>query len=142
MAYRHTQVGYWMFAVSVVLALAIAARVQSLATFGVMCGIATLASGLFGTLTTIVDDASVVVQFGPLGLIRDRFDVVDITAARAVRNSPLYGIGMRHIPHGRLWNVWGLDAVELQLRNGTRFRIGTDEPAALVDALRKAGVSA
>jgi len=33
-------------------------------------------------------------------------------------------------------------AVELQLRNGTRFRIGTDEPAALVDALRKAGVSA
>ena len=82
------------------------------------------------------------VRFGPIRLIRDRFEVADITSARVVRNSPLHGIGMRYIHHGRLWNVCGLDAVELQLRNGTRFRIGTDEPAALVDALRKAGVSA
>ena len=140
--YRHTQVGYWMFVVSVALALVIAARVQSLPLFGVMCLITSLASGLFGTLTTIVDDAAVGVQFGPLGLIRDRFEIVDITSARAVRNSPLHGIGMRYIHHGRLWNVWGLDAVELQLRNGTRFRIGTDEPHTLLAALRKSGVPA
>ncbi len=140
MTYRHTQVGYWMFVVSVALAVAIAARVQSLTTFAVMCGITSLASGLFGTLTTTVDDASVVVQFGPIGLIHDSFAIVDITSARAVRNSLLHGVGMRYIPHGRLWNVWGLDAVELQLRNGTRFRIGTDEPQALLAALRRAGV--
>ena len=142
MPYRHTQVGYWMFVVSVVLALVIAARAQSLTMFGVMCFITTLASALFGTLTTVVDSGSVVVQFGPLGLIHDRFEVADITSARVVRNSPLYGIGMRYIPHGRLWNVWGLDAVELQLRNGTRFRIGTDEPQALLAALRQSGVPA
>ena len=142
MTYRHTQVGYWMFVVSVALAVVIAARAQSLTTLGVMCFITTLASGLFGTLTTIVDGASVVVRFGPLGLIRDRFAVAEITSARVVRNSVLHGIGMRYIPQGRLWNVWGLDAVELQLKNGTRFRIGTDEPQALLAALRKSGVPA
>jgi hypothetical protein len=142
MTYRHTQVGYWMFVVSVALALLIAARVQSLTLFGVMCLITSLASGLFGTLTTIVDDTSVHVRFGPIGLVKDRFAVADITSARVVRNSPLHGIGMRYIHHGRLWNVWGLDAVELQLRNGTRFRIGTDEPQALLAALQRSGVPA
>ena len=140
--YRHTQVGYWMFVVSVALALVISTRVGSIAIFGVMCLITALASSLFGTLTTTVDDASVVVQFGPVGLIRDRFEVTDIASARVVRNSPLYGVGMRYISHGRLWNVWGLDAVELQLKNGTRFRIGTDEPHELLQALRRVGVSA
>jgi hypothetical protein len=32
--------------------------------------------------------------------------------------------------------------VELQLRNGTRSRIGTDEPEALLRALRAVGISA
>jgi hypothetical protein len=142
MPYKHTQVGYWMFVVSVVLALVIAARAQSLTTFVVMCSITTLASGLFGTLTTIVDGASVGVRFGPIGLVRDHFEIADITSARVVRNSLLHGIGMRYIHHGRLWNVWGLDAVELQLRNGTRFRIGTDEPQSLLAALQRSGVPA
>ena len=129
-----------MFVVSVALALVISTRVGSIAIFGVMCLITALASSLFGTLTTTVDDASVVVQFGPVGLIRDRFEVTGIASARVVRNSPLHGVGIRYIHHGRLWNVWGLDAVELQLKNGTRFRIGTDEPHELLQALRRVGV--
>ncbi len=140
--YQHTQVGYWMFVVSAALAAVIATRVRSLSVFGVMCLIMTAASSLFGTLTTAIDDTSVSVQFGPLRLVRDRFAIADIASARIVRNSLLYGIGMRYIPHGRLWNVWGLDAVELQLKNGTRFRIGTDEPQALLNALRQVGVTA
>lgn len=142
MQYRHTQIGYWMGAALVGLAAVIALRVQSLTVFGVMCLVATLASALFGTLTVIVDDESVQVRFGPASLLRERIALADVTHARAVRNSPLYGWGMRYIPHGRLWNVWGLDAVELQLAGGRRFRIGTDEPQALLQALRRAGVTA
>ncbi len=142
MHYRHTQVGYWMAGAMVGLAAVIALRVQSLTIFGVMCLVTTLASALFGTLTVIVDESSVQVRFGPVSLLRERIAVTDVTHARAVRNSPLYGWGVRYIPHGRLWNVWGLDAVELQLRNGTRFRIGTDEPEALLRALRARGISA
>lgn len=142
MHYRHTQVGYWMAGAMVGLAAIIASRMQSLATFGVMCLVTTLASALFGTLTVVVDGTSVEVRFGPVSLLRERIAFADVTHARAVRNSPLNGWGIRYISHGRLWNVWGLDAVELQLRNGTRFRIGTDEPQALLQALRRAGVAA
>jgi hypothetical protein len=142
MHYKHTQVGYWMAGAMVGLAAVIASRMQSLAIFGVMCLVTTLASALFGTLTVIVDETSVQVRFGPVGLLRERIAMADVTHARAVRNSPLNGWGMRYISHGRLWNVWGLDAVELQLRNGTRFRIGTDEPEALLRALRAVGISA
>jgi len=34
-----------------------------------------------------------------------------------------------------LWNVSGLRAVEFLLKDGSRFRIGTDEPEALVKAI-------
>jgi hypothetical protein len=35
-----------------------------------------------------------------------------------------------------LYNVSGTNAVEIKLRSGRRFRIGTDEPEALARALR------
>jgi hypothetical protein len=35
-----------------------------------------------------------------------------------------------------LWNVSGLNAIELTLKNSKRFRIGTDEPEKLVDAIK------
>jgi len=142
MTYKHTQIGYWMAGAMVGLAAVIASRMQSLALFGVMCLVTTLASALFGTLTVIVDGTSVQLRFGPVSLLRERIALADITHARTVRNSPVHGWGLRYISHGRLWNVWGLDAVELQLRNGTRFRIGTDEPQALLGALRACGISA
>lgn len=142
MRYQHTQTGYPMLAVSLALAALISLRAGSYVVFGLMCLILLVAGSLFGTLTTAIDDAAVTCRFGPLGWIHERFAITDITTARAVRNSPVYGWGMRYIRHGRLWNVWGLDAVELQLRNGTRFRIGTDEPQALLAALRRAGVKA
>lgn len=140
--YQHTQVGYWMFLTTAGLAALIAARVQSLTVFGAMCLIMTAVAALVGTLTTSIDDESVRVHFGPVSLIRERFLLTDIKSARAVRSSPVHGWGVHYIAHGRLWNVWGLDAVELQLASGSRFRIGTDEPQALLNALRRSGVSA
>jgi hypothetical protein len=35
-----------------------------------------------------------------------------------------------------LYNVSGRDAVEIQLDDGRRFRLGTDDPEGLVAALR------
>jgi hypothetical protein len=141
MRYQHTQTGYQMLAVSLALASLIALRAGSVLVFGLMGLVMLVAGSLFGTLTTSIDDSAVSCRFGPLGWIHERFALADIVTARAVRNSPAYGWGMRYIRHGRLWNVWGLDAVQLQLRNGTRFRIGTDEPQALLTALQQAGVS-
>ena len=71
-------------------------------------------------------------------LISREIRVSEILGVSAVRNPWTYGWGLRLIPGGWLWNVSGLDAVELQLRNGTLFRIGTDEPDALHAAIANA----
>jgi len=60
-----------------------------------------------------------------------------------VRNKWWYGLGIRLTPHGWLYNVSGLDAIEIVRRSGKTFRVGTDEPKALAAALRAArGTSA
>ena len=141
MTYQHTQWGHWTLVALLALAAVIAVIARSVTIFGLQCVIMVVAFGVAGTLTTVIDGDVVRVRFGPIGLIHKRIALADITAARAVRNSPAYGWGIRYIPHGRLWNVWGLDAVELQLKNGTRFQIGTDEPQALLQALQRVGVN-
>jgi hypothetical protein len=35
-----------------------------------------------------------------------------------------------------LWNAAGLNAFELTFENGKKFRIGTDEPQPLLEAIR------
>ena len=38
--------------------------------------------------------------------------------------------------HGWLFNVSGVQAVEICLRSGRKYRMGTDEPERLADAIR------
>ena len=59
----------------------------------------------------------------------------DIRSVEVVRNRWIYGWGIRVVRGGWLWNVWGLDAVELELADERKFRIGTDEPYELAAAL-------
>jgi len=55
-----------------------------------------------------------------------------------VKNHWYYGWGIRLTPHGVLYNVSGFYAVELRLRTGKEFRIGTDVPQELDAAIRQA----
>jgi hypothetical protein len=89
---------------------------------------------LFHSLTVQVTDAVVHVYFG-IGLASFDFALRDIAAVAVVRNRWYYGWGIRITPHGWLYNVSGLDAVELTLASGKRVRIGTDEPGKLVQAI-------
>jgi hypothetical protein len=92
---------------------------------------------IFGSLSVTVTDCEVACWFGP-GMFRRRFAVTDIAVARTVRNPWYFGFGIKMIPKGWMYNVAGLDAVELELRNGRRFRIGTDEPQQLAAAIERA----
>lgn len=108
---------------------------------GVVLAVLVVAMVLFYALTVEVTPLEVAVWFGP-GVIRRRFPVAEIRGARAVRNPWYYGWGVRLTPHGWLFNVSGFDAVELDLRNGRRFRIGTGDPQGLLAAIeRAAGLS-
>jgi hypothetical protein len=89
------------------------------------------------TLTVEVDGETIRLRFG-VGVIRKRIGLAEVRAWQAVRNPWYCGWGIRLGPRGQLWNVSGFDAVELALPEGRRFRIGTDEPHALVSAITQA----
>lgn len=97
----------------------------------VLLGIALL---LFHSLTIVVTPDEFRCFFG-VGWIGRRIPMSDIVAARAVRNFWLYGWGIRLTPSGWMFNVSGLRAVELELRSGKRFRVGTDRPEEVVEAI-------
>ena len=89
---------------------------------------------MFHSLTVSVDANEVVARFG-IGLICLRYITSDIESVEQVRNPWYYGWGIKKYPGGWLYNVSGLDAVELVLKDGRKRRIGTDEPETLVNAI-------
>jgi hypothetical protein len=90
---------------------------------------------LFSSLTVEVSGSEVRWYFGP-GLWDYRIALSDIESVRILRNTWVNGFGIRMRPGWRLYNVSGLDAVELHLKNGGIRRIGTDDPKGLVAALK------
>lgn len=92
------------------------------------------ALSLFHALTVTVDANELVAKFG-IGLIRFQYITTDIESVEQVRNPWYYGWGIKKYPGGWLYNVAGLDAVEITLRDGRRRRIGSDEPDALLKAI-------
>jgi len=137
--YRHTQVGWVLLAVLLGLGAFVYFQLQrdGVPQAWLPLGILGLALVLMGTLTVEVGRESVRVAFG-VGLVRKTIPLADIAAFQPVRNPWIAGWGIRLIRGGQLWNVSGLDAVELALRDGRFFRIGTDEPEALARALATA----
>ena len=89
---------------------------------------------LFPTLTVIVDDRALEIRYG-IGLIRKGIPLDEIESSRAVRNRWWYGLGIRRMPRGWLYNVGGLDAIELVMKNGNIYRIGTNDPRNLGEFL-------
>ena len=139
--YRHTQIGWVILGVGVTIALLVTPRLPAAGT-GVAGGpllvVLAILFLLFPTLTVEVDRDAVRLRFG-VGLIRKRIDLTGVRGWQAVRNPWYSGWGIRLLPGGSvLWNVSGYDAVELTLADGRRFRIGTDEPQALVSAIATA----
>lgn len=141
MIYRHTQVGtltLWSLGIpAALLMLSLAAGPVNPVALAAVLIILLICLLLFHSLTTMVHTDAVTVAFGP-GWIRHSIPLRAIRSARAVRNPWWYGWGIRMTPRGWLWNVSGLHAVELELADGNRFRIGTDEPGRLVQAIEQA----
>ncbi len=91
----------------------------------------------FTSLRTVVDDAAVTAHFR-FGRPRRVVPLGAITRHEPVRNPWWYGLGLRLIPGGTLYNVWGLDAVEIRYHDGRRdrmVRFGTNDPAGLDAAI-------
>jgi hypothetical protein len=92
----------------------------------------------FTTLQVRIDTTYLHVKFG-YGIFKKKFSLHDITSAKTVRNPRRCGRGIRikFWPKTVIYNVSGFDAVEITLKNGKRYRIGTDEPKKLEQAIVK-----
>ena len=138
MIYRHTQRGTLIL----ITCLAIGAFGVVLSwTSGrwppaVLMLVITIATAtLFSSLTVEVADNELRWHFGP-GLLSYRLALDEIRDVAIVRNQWWNGWGIRMAPGFRLYNVSGLDAVELRLTSNDIRRIGTDDPEGLVKVLR------
>jgi hypothetical protein len=136
--YSHTQIGYVTIAALAFGAIApLAAATAQPLRVAMLCvsGLLLLCLVLFSSLTTKVYPDRVTCHFG-FGVIHRSIALADLASVAVVRNSWLSGWGIRLTATGWLWNVSGLDAVELVFRDGHRFRIGSDEAPALCSALQ------
>jgi len=137
--YKHTQIGYLIL---VMLGADILAIILLMATAGLhwiafaVLVIIVASLALFATLTVEMSKDALEIRFGP-GAIRKRFPMEEIASCRMVKNPWYYGWGIRLTPHGWLYNVSGLRAVELQTKSGRKYRIGTDDAEGLVKAIRQ-----
>ncbi len=138
--YEHTQVGYLiivaMAAVMVLIGVVLANAGINWIAIGVLVVIA-VALVLFSSLTVVIWEEELEARFGP-GPIRKRFKLNEIESCQVVKNHWYYGWGIRLTPHGVLFRVSGFHAVEIKLRTGKKFRIGTDVPQELEEAIRQA----
>ncbi len=136
-SYARTQIG-WVIIGSITLAgalaIPIALGLRSMTPVFIVGAIEVLILALFGTLRVTVDGEAITARMG-LGLFGPRVAVSDVRFVREVRNAWYWGFGIRVYPGGVLYNVSGLGAVELLLKNGKRLRIGTDDPRGLCRAI-------
>jgi hypothetical protein len=136
--YRHTQRGTLILITCLALGalglvLSWALRNWQPAVFMFVITIAT--ATLFSSLTVEVADNELRWHFGS-GLLNYRLALDEISDVAIVRNQWWNGWGIRMARGFRLYNVSGLDAVELRLHSNGIRRIGTDDPDGLAKVLR------
>jgi len=92
---------------------------------------------IFYKLTIEIDDTHLSFRLGT-GLINKKYALKDIESCVPVKNSAIYGVGIRMIPDGWLYNVSGQYAVELAFKNKkSKIRIGTDKPEEVAETINK-----
>jgi CTP:phosphocholine cytidylyltransferase-like protein len=93
----------------------------------------------FISLQVRIDEKYISIKFG-YGIFNKKFSLDDILSAKTVKNHRYYGWGIRVWFWPKMWifNVSGFDAVEIKMKNDKIYRIGSDEPKKLEQAILKA----
>ncbi|HTO79166.1 MAG TPA: hypothetical protein VMJ31_05250 [Methylocystis sp.] len=134
--YRHRQFAWTItFTLGVAALFAAAIGLTTLRPALLLVVAATIVFGmLFSSLTIEITESELVWFFGPR-VLKKRIALSEIASAAPVRNKWWWGFGVHLTPRGWLYNVHGLEAVEIVQKDGKSCRLGTDEPQALASAL-------
>jgi len=148
MKYKHTQIGYLMLVVTLAVLVLFAwvhittAREpvsvnsgNNFATTATMVIVLFILAS-FSSLHVSIDETYLKIKFG-YGIYQKKIPLTDILSAKTAKNRWWYGWGIRRClwPKMCIYNVSGFDAVEIQLKTGKIYRIGTDEPKKLEQAI-------
>lgn len=147
--YKHTQVSWFVITITLVVLvffgwLQVTSRLEpasadSGANFLVTAVMALVLFVLasFSSLTVSVDEQSVKIRFG-WGIFRKTFLLAQVATVKQVQNPWYYSWGIHYWLWPKMWvfNIAGLGAVELTMKNGKIFRIGTNEPEKLESAIK------
>ncbi len=141
--YEHTQIGYLiifvLFAATVFVAITgIAAPSDRgvLVTDGIIELILLICAIVFSRLTIKIDEETLLACFG-IGLICKKVPLSEIVRCESICIRWWYGWGIHLTPYGWLYNVSGLDAVAITLRDGRKFALGTNDPNGFTSAVRR-----
>jgi hypothetical protein len=140
--YQHTQIGHviiWGSLLLVAVVFAADANFGSSAyrtTLLLACVVLLIVLALFYKLTLRIDDKTLHASLG-IGVIRKRVPTAEIAGCEPIRIRWWYGWGIHLTPYGWLYNVSGLGAVAITLRNGHKFALGTDDPDGLAAAIER-----
>ncbi len=137
MNYRHTQIGYITIASLVAVICLIIAQIQFFGSAPLPIAVLIVLVAcllIFSSLTIEIKDAFLTWKFG-FGLMQKKVPVSEIIRVNRIKINILHGWGIHWTPGGWLYNVSGFQAVEFELRDGKKFRLGTDEPEKLMQAV-------
>jgi len=137
--YQHRQVGH-LIIIALAVGLLLITTLMAIQAFNwIACAVLIILGAslvLFASLTVVLWEDVVEIRFGP-GLIRKKFHLKDIESCQVVKNPWYYGWGIHLTPHGWLYNVSGSYAVEIRMKTSRKYRIGTDVPHELEEAIRQ-----
>lgn len=148
--YKHTQVSWFMIAITLVVLgffawLQVSARMElpsrdsgaNVLVTGVMVLVLFVLAS-FSTLTVSLDEQRVKIRFG-WGIFRKTFLLSEVAFVKQVQNPWYYSWGIHYWLWPKMWifNIAGFGAVELTMQNGRVYRIGTNEPEKLEAAIKQ-----
>src|SRR3989338_8419290 len=150
-SYKHTQIGYLMLVITLVVLVLFAwtyitARAEPPSynsgtnfLFTAIMALILFILASFTTLSVSIDENYLRIKFG-YGIFTKKFALNQISSVKAVKNHWYYGWGILLWLWPKMWiyNVSGFDAVEIIMRNGRIYRIGTDVPRELETAIKRA----
>lgn len=117
----------------IALAIGIASFLKAFIVVAILCGLALL----FLTLTVAVDAENITVWFGP-GFFKKELPAIDVESCRTVKHR-FWPWGFWGWPgKGWFFSVAGTHSVEIKMRNGVRYVIGTNRPEDLEKAVHEA----
>ncbi len=147
--YQHRQIGIAVLGISLALFLLLVDLAVGIIIFvttasalflGIVLALILLvmaSAAVFSSMTIKVTPADVSWHFG-FGLLKQKIPLSAIAAIGEVRSKWWHGWGIRRLPgNTRLYAVSGLQAVELDLEDGRKIRLGSDEAGKLSGAIRQ-----